>query len=101
MKLEPQTSLYETTIENAELEAALEAREVSKAAAGAARKAYTEADEHTKALVEPLDLGNGAPVRVGRFVLTRRPVAARSVSFDTEPTTRLTIRTLDPEWREP
>jgi hypothetical protein len=97
MKLVPQASLYEATLENPELEAALEAREVTKAAAGAARKAHGDADEHAKGLVEALDLGDGAPVRVGRFLLTRRPVAARSVAFDTEPTTRLTIRTLDEE----
>jgi hypothetical protein len=97
MKLVPQQSLYEAELENPELEAALEAREVTKASAAAARKAYNEADEHAKGLVEGLDLGNGAPVRVGRFLLTRTPVAARSVAFDTEPTTRLTIRTLELE----
>lgn len=97
MKLEPQTSIYETTIENAELEAALESREVTKAAASAARTNHAAADEHAKGLAEGLDLGDDAPVRVGRFVLTRKPVAARSVAFDTEPTTRLTIRTVDLE----
>jgi hypothetical protein len=97
MTVVPQASLYEATLENAELEAALEAREVTKAAASAARKAHADADEHAKALVETLDLGDGAPVRVGRFLLTRKPVGARSVAFDTAATTRLTIRTLNEE----
>ena len=88
---QPQASIYEATIENAELEQALEERERAKAKAGEARKEYAEIDEQAKTLVNGLDLGDDAPVRVGRFILTRRPVAARSVAFETSPTSRLTI----------
>lgn len=95
MRVDPQTSLYETTIQDADLEAALDERETAKGVASNARKEYREADDHARALIDGLDLGDGAPVRCGRFVIERRPVAARSVAFDTEPTTRLWITTLD------
>jgi hypothetical protein len=92
---QPQASLYEATIENAELEQALEDRERQRNAVAASRKRFREIDDRTKLLVADLDLGDDAPVRVGRFLITRTAVAARSVAFDTEPTTRLTIRTLE------
>jgi hypothetical protein len=95
MRLVPQASLYEATIENAELEQALEDRERQRNAVASSRKRFREIDDRTKLLVADLDLGDDAPVRVGRFLITRTAVAARSVAFDTEPTTRLTIRTLE------
>lgn len=36
-----------------------------------------------------------APVRVGRFLLSQTEVAARSVAFETGPTTKLSIRLLE------
>lgn len=89
---QPQASLYEATIENADLEAVLEQRQRAKDKASSARKTLDELTDQAKALIEQLDLGEGAPVRVGRFVLERKAVAGRSVAFDTGPTTRLTIR---------
>jgi hypothetical protein len=93
---QPQASLYETTIENAPLEAALEERETLKARNATARKKYKDADDRAKTLAGELDLDDDTPTRVGRFLLTRTAVAARSVSFDTDPTSRLTIRTIEP-----
>lgn len=90
----PQASIYETTIENAELEEALEEREKAKTRATAERKKFRERDEAAKALVATLDLAD-APVRVGRFLLTQSEVAGRSVAFETEPSTRLRIRLLE------
>jgi hypothetical protein len=93
---QPQTTLDEHTVEDAELEAALEAREQAKDAAAKARKAFGEADESAKTRIRELELGE-MPTRCGRFVIAKRDVAARSVAFDTEPTTRLTIRTVPAE----
>jgi hypothetical protein len=93
--LQPQTTIDERVVQNDELEQALEQRQTLKVKAGEARKAYTEADEQAKALARELDLADG-PVRVGRFVLTEHDVPGRSVAFDTDPSTRLTIR-VDPE----
>lgn len=88
-----QASIYETTIEHAELEQALEEREKLKERAGEARKAFRELDEQAKALIRSLDVAD-APVRVGRFVISERSVAGRTVHFEAEPTTRVQISLL-------
>lgn len=87
---EAQTSIDEKVLESTELEAMLEDREAKKAKAAEARKAYASADELAKAeLRERVDEGEVA--RVGRFVVRRTSVPSRSVSFDTDPTSRLSI----------
>ena len=86
----PQTAMDERVIESAELEAALEAREAAKVKAREARSTFAEADESARGLIGALGLGE-QPARVGRFRLVVRKVAARSVAFDTEPTSRVTI----------
>lgn len=92
MRPQAQTSLEETTIENPTLEEALEKRERQRQRAAAARKSYREADERAKVLVDDLSLDDDAPIRVGRFVLSRHRVSGRMVAFETDPSTRLTIR---------
>lgn len=89
-----QTALDENVVENPSLETALEARETAKRAAGEARKVYRQHDEEVRGYltVELADDLEAGPIRVGRFVIESRPVAGRSVAFDTDPTTRLTIR---------
>jgi hypothetical protein len=88
---QPQTAIGETPIEDVALEAALEAREKAKDAASKARKAFKEVDDDAKARIRQLELGD-APARVGRFVIGERDVPGRSVSFESEPATRITIR---------
>lgn len=90
---QPQTSLYETTIEDVELERLLEAREAKREARTAAQGEFKEADEAAKGRLSALDIAD-APVRVGRFVVSRRSVKAREVSFSTSPTSRLVINRL-------
>lgn len=87
----PQISIAEQVVEDDELEAALEARERAKVAAGAAQKTYREHDETAKAMIRELELEPGALVRCGRFVVATTEVAARAVAFETSPTTRITI----------
>jgi hypothetical protein len=87
---QPQIAIDERVVESAELEAALEAREEARAALREARAAFKAADEPARGLIAALELSEG-PVRVGRFRLVVLEVEARSVAFDTEPTTRLTI----------
>ena len=65
-----------------------------KAQAKAVRAKFRDADLAVKELVATLDLAD-APVRVGRFLLTQSEVAGRSVAFETDPTTRLSIRLLE------
>jgi hypothetical protein len=92
VKLSPQASLYEDTVENADLEQALEEREKLKQRATAARKRYAEADEVAKGLAATISLDEERTVRVGRFLLARRTTSGRTVQFETGPTSRLSIR---------
>jgi hypothetical protein len=90
---DPQTSLYETTIESPELELALEDRATKKAAAAAARKKADGAHEVVVELVAKLDLAD-APVRIGGYVVQLKATNPRSVSFETAAGTRLSIKPL-------
>ncbi len=92
---QPQTSIYEKTIEDQALEDTLENRDTLRQAASEARAFFKEADDKAKAAIAGLDLGNDAPVRVGRFVLTRKMRPARSVSFETEAKITTKISTID------
>jgi hypothetical protein len=92
---DPQTSIYETTLDNPELEALLETRDKAKASARAVNKKAKEADDAAKAALEGLDLGTDATVRIGRFVVTLKNTPSKSVSFDTAAGTRWSIRPLD------
>jgi hypothetical protein len=92
--LQPQVSLYETTIENAELEAALEELQETKEKLRPLNKQKKDGAAAAKLLVEALDLSDG-PVRVGRFVIALKPTAARHVEFDADPGERLVIKLLE------
>lgn len=89
----PQTSLYETTIENPELEALLDRRATLKEKASKATKEAAAAHEAVVTELDRLDIAD-APVRIGRWVVALRPVAGRSVSFETGATERLVIKPL-------
>lgn len=90
---DPQTSIYETTIAEPELEQLLEERAQLREKAAAARKRAQGVHEQVRERIEQLDIAD-APVRIGRFVVAMRPVAPRSVSFETSPTVRLVIKPL-------
>lgn len=87
---QPQIAIDETTIEDTARGRARGAR-AGKVATSKARKTFKEVDDDAKARIRQLELGS-ASVRVGRFVIAERELAGRSVAFDTEPTTRVTIR---------
>jgi hypothetical protein len=89
--VQPQTALEELLIEDDELEAQLEARERAKEKAGKARKTFQEVNEAVKVHVNELDAGE-ATLRCGRFLISRSERPGRSVSFETGPATRLSIR---------
>jgi hypothetical protein len=90
--VEPQTSLEELLIEDSELEAQLEARERAKEKAGKARKTFQEVNDAVKVRVDELDGASGATLRCGRFLISRSERPGRNVSFETSPSTRLSIR---------
>lgn len=90
----PQTSIYETTIDNDVVEAALEQREAHRQKKSEANALFKEADDRVKAAIANLDLGQDAPVRIGRFVITRTMTKAKSVSFETDAKVRYRIGTI-------
>jgi uncharacterized protein (DUF3084 family) len=96
MRVDEQSSIYDREVENPELERALEEREKLRERKAKATKNYVEAHELVTALVTELALDD-APVRVGRFVLSRREVAGRQVAFETSPSSRLQIQLIPDE----
>lgn len=92
---DPQTSLDERLINAPPLEQALETREKRKASLKAVRAEYREADEMAKAQIAEFDLSDGEVARCGRFRIAKKRVQGRSVSFETDPTSRLQISLID------
>jgi hypothetical protein len=93
----PQTALDEKVIESVGLEEALEEREKKSNSVRALRKQFKEADNRAKALFNELAIEDEAVVRVGRFRITKSKVPSRSVAFETDPTTRISISTVEPK----
>lgn len=92
---DPQTTIDERVVENPELEQALVDRGKLKAFAGEATKKYREQNEIVRGMVAEFALEDGQSIRVGRYRITRTPVAGRAVAFETNPTSRVTIAELD------
>ena len=90
-----QLALDETLVEDAELEQLLEERFTHKVDLADARKTYDEADEKAKGKIADLDIADDSAVRCGRFRITKKSVAGRSVSFEAKATSRVTITLLD------
>lgn len=90
-KATPQLAMDERVIDDRDLEKALEDREIAKGAVSEARSKYNGIDEAAKGLVAQLSLKDGDVVRVGRFRLSQRRVAAKSVAFETDARDQLYI----------
>lgn len=86
-----QLGFDEQTIEDAELEAALEERDKRKRSLDAVRKVYDGAHQAALGEIEKLELPEGGAARVGRFRVTRTAVPARSIAFDTKASSRIRI----------
>jgi hypothetical protein len=90
-----QQAFDEVTIEDEDLKTALEARQAAKQEASEARAAYKFAGDRANGEIAKLELPVGGAVRCGRFRITRRAVEARSVSFETGASDRVTIALVD------
>lgn len=86
--------MYEREVKDKALEAALEARFDLVEERKGLNKRFKIADGHAKALLEELELGADSVIRVGRFLVSKKPVPSREVSFSTDPTSRLQISLL-------
>lgn len=93
--VDAQTALDERVLDNAELADALEKRHEAKSKESDARMTAKLLDDRVKMLIAAEELEDGAVVRCGDYRIEKRSVAARSVSFDTEPTSRLSIRPVE------
>ena len=93
-----QTSIYETTREDPELEAALRSRESMKTKLGEAQQNFKVHDDAAQKLIAAIELGDDAAVRVGDFVITAKRTKARTVqSFEVASAQRIRIKPIDPE----
>jgi hypothetical protein len=92
-----QLALDEAVIEDAEAETALEERQRLKERLSGLRKEYRTADDEARFAIARHPIPDGGAVRIGRFRVSSREVPARSVAFDTEPTTRISIAKLTDE----
>ena len=88
----PQTSIYESVVENPELEEALRSRADKASRLSTARHNYDTANERAQQLLGAMDLGDGTAIRVGDFVITAKLDKGRDVAFKTDPQLRIRIR---------
>jgi hypothetical protein len=89
---QPQTSIYETTLERPDIEEALETRHSMSERKSTATHNLKVADDRARELLEALELGDGAAVRIGRFVVWQKRYAGREVSFSTDAKSRIRIK---------
>lgn len=92
-----QLALDERVLDEPDLEKLLERRLRAADDVAELRKTYKEADAAAKDRLATLGLNDGDAVRLGRFRITKSAVASRAVSFETAPTSRLTISVTDRE----
>lgn len=97
MRSDDQLGFDEELIENPDVEAALIERQGRKDALSSVRKEFKEAHEKAVAALTAIELPEDGAVRVGRFRVTKSIVSARSVSFETQETSRLRITLLGDE----
>ena len=81
----------DVVVRNTELEQILEERQAAKKAVAEYKTIDKEAKDKIAALEQK------PPYRVGRFIVAQTPIAGRSVSFDTSPGTRISIKLLGDE----
>ena len=91
MKVKGQLGMDETVIDDADLEAALEARWAAAMERRTPMAAFRNADEKAKTLVKAV-VAVGQIARVGRFRIERVETDARHVEFDAEAGDRVKIK---------
>lgn len=89
--LAAQTAIDEQELDDAQLLLALNNRQQHKEAVKQARKTYKEADDRAKALIANHELADDTAARIGQYRISKKAVPARSVQFETDPSSRITI----------
>lgn len=85
-KTRAQIHMDETIVENPELEKMLEDRQELKQSVAEFRKV----DKDVRAKIG--SIGTPTPYRVGRFVISKRDISAKAVSFETQASFSFTIK---------
>ena len=92
VRRDAQTSIYESVVENPELEEALRSREDKASRLSTARQNYDNANKRAQEIIKGLDLGDGTVIRVGDFIITAKMDKGRDVQFKTDPQLRFRIK---------
>ena len=88
-KARPQIHMDDKIVEDAELERLLEERQALKESVSS----YRKADQAAKDKIRSME--TQTPYRVGRFIISKQAVPAKSVAFETTEGSRFTIKTID------
>lgn len=86
-----QLAMDEVVINDADVAAALEAREVARTRKAEATAVFKERHAAALAEIAKLELPEGKSARVGRWRVTRSSIPGRAVSFETAPRTQIRI----------
>lgn len=89
--VDAQDGLFDQVVEDADLEAALEAREKQRQDRAVINARYKEAHDKVSGKLEALELDEESVIRCGRFRIKTSRVPSRSVAFETSPSKRTTI----------
>lgn len=87
-----QMKMGEPWLEDPEFEVLLDERERAREAVSQARKVFAGLDERAKGRVLELEIPEDGTVRCGRFVIVKKEIVGRTVTFDTKAAVRVTIR---------
>ena len=88
-KIKAQISMDDKVVNNPELEKLLEEWQKLKQSVSGFRKADKKAKAEIQKVQMPL------PFRIGRFIIGRQVIAAKSIAFETAQSERITIKTVD------
>lgn len=79
------------TFDDSNLETLLDKRESKKDARRKANKEFKAEDDKVKARLEEFNLADGEVARVGKYRIEKKAITGKSVSFDTDPSSRVNI----------
>jgi hypothetical protein len=93
--VDPQSGFFDHALEDEALEKVLDEREKLRVQRAEINAKFRDRDTVAKAKIAAFDLADGEVARCGRHRIEIKPVAARSVAFDTAPTRRVNIKLFD------
>lgn len=89
--VDPQDGLFDKEFDDTNLEQLLDKREAAKDKRAKATKAFKDEDDKVKARLSEFELADGEVARVGKYRIAKKATPGRAVSFETSPSSRLSI----------